>query len=89
MGHIKQMPSPAGMQKTEWVVPPADGRAEELAKSLRVSPLIAQLLINRGIVEAREGSVFLQPKLTELIRPAQMPGIGPAVARVRRGQDKK
>jgi len=89
MGHIKQMPSPAGMQKTEWVVPPADGRAEELAKSLRVSPLIAQLLINRGIVEAREGSVFLQPKLTELIRPAQMPGIGPAVARIRRAMDKK
>jgi len=89
MGHIKQMPSPAGMQKTEWVVPPADGRAEELAKSLRVSPLIAQLLINRGIGEAREGSVFLQPKLTELIRPAQMPGIGPAVARIRRAMDKK
>lgn len=89
MGRTKQMPSPAGMQKTEWVVPPADGRAEQLAQSLRVSTLIAQLLINRGIVEAREGSVFLQPKLTELIRPAQMPGIGPAVVRLRQAIDKK
>jgi single-stranded-DNA-specific exonuclease len=77
------------MQKTEWVVPPADGRTEQLAKSLKISPLIAQLLVNRGIFEAREGSVFLQPKLTELIRPAQMPGIGPAVVRLRQAMDKK
>jgi single-stranded-DNA-specific exonuclease len=77
------------MQKTEWVVPPADERVEPLAKSLKVSPLIAQLLINRGVVEAREGSVFLQPKLTELIRPAQMPGIAPAVTRLRQALEKK
>jgi single-stranded-DNA-specific exonuclease len=77
------------MQKTEWVVPPADGRTEQLAKSLKISPLIAQLLVNRGIVEAREGSVFLQPKLTELIRPVQMPGIGPAVVRLRQAMDRK
>jgi len=89
MGRTKQMPSPAGMQKTEWVVPPVDGRTEQLAKSLKISPLIAQLLVNRGIFEAREGSVFLQPKLTELIRPAQMPGIGPAVVRLRQAMDKK
>ena len=89
MGRTKQMPSPAGMQKIEWVVPPADGRAEQLAKSMKISPLIAQLLVNRGIVDAREGSVFLQPKLTELIRPAQMPGIGPAVVRLRQAMDKK
>jgi single-stranded-DNA-specific exonuclease len=89
MGRTKQMPSPAGTQKTEWVVPPADERVEPLAKSLRVSPLIAQLLINRGVVEAREGNVFLQPKLTELIRPAQMPGIAPAVTRLRQALDKK
>jgi single-stranded-DNA-specific exonuclease len=89
MGRTKQMASPAGLQKIEWVVPPADGRAEQLAKSMKISTLIAQLLVNRGIVEAREGSVFLQPKLTELIRPAQMPGIGPAVLRLRQAIDKK
>ncbi len=89
MGRAKQMPSSAGTQKTEWVVPPADERVEPLARSLKISPLIAQLLINRGVVEAREGSIFLQPKLTELIRPAQMPGIAPAVARLRQALDKK
>lgn len=89
MGRTKQMPSSAGTQKTEWVIPPADERTEQLAKSLKISPLIAQLLINRGIVEAREGATFLQPRLTELIRPAQMPGIAPAVERLRRAIDKK
>ena len=89
MGRSKQMPSPAGMQKIEWVIPPADERTEQLAKSLKISPLIAQILVNRGIVEAREGTVFLQPKLTELIRPAQMPGIAPAVARLTQAIEKK
>lgn len=89
MARTKQMSSPAGMQKVEWVVPPADERTEPLAKSLRVSPLIAQILINRGVTEPSEGSTFLQPKLTGLIRPAQMPGIAPAVARVKEAIEKK
>jgi len=89
MGHTKQMPSPAGMQKIEWVVPSADARTEQLAQTMKIAPLIAQLLINRGVTEARAGGIFLQPKLTELIRPAQMPGIGPAVARLRQALDKK
>jgi single-stranded-DNA-specific exonuclease len=89
MGYTKQMPSPAGMQRIEWVIPPADGRTEQLANSLKISPLIAQILVNRGITEAREGSTFLQPKLTELIRPGQMPGIAPAVARLRQAIEKK
>lgn len=89
MARMKQMASPAGTQKTEWVIPPADERVELLAKSMKISPLIAQLLVNRGITEAREGGVFLQPKLTELIRPVQMPGIAPAVARLRRALERK
>lgn len=89
MGYTKQMPSPAGMQKTEWVVPPADARSEQLAQSLKISPLISQILVNRGVVEAREAGIFLQPKLTALIRPASMPGIGPAVERVRQAIERK
>jgi single-stranded-DNA-specific exonuclease len=89
MGYTKQMPSPAGMQKTEWVIPPADARSEQLARSLKISPLIAQILVNRGVVEVREAGVFLQPKLTELIRPVRMPGIVPAVARLRQAIERK
>jgi len=83
------MPISARTQKNQWVIRPADDRAAGLAQSLKVSPLVAQVLLNRGITEAREGSVFLQPKLTELIRPGRMPGIEPAVARLREAVERK
>jgi single-stranded-DNA-specific exonuclease len=89
MGHSQQMPLSAKTQQTLWIIPPTDGRAEPLAKALRIAPLVAQVLLNRGITEAEAGNVFLQPKLTELIRPAQMPGIEPAVARLREAIDHK
>ena len=76
-------------QKNQWTIPPADDRADDLAKSLKVSPLVAQVLINRGITDVGEGTVFLRPKLTELIRPAEMPGIEPAVARLKEAIEKK
>ncbi len=83
------MPSTARTQKNEWNIRPADARAEGLAKSLKISPLVAQVLLNRGITEVGQGNVFLQPKLTELIRPCYMPGIEPAVARLREAVEKK
>ncbi|MHC4681596.1 MAG: hypothetical protein ACYTEK_23225, partial [Planctomycetota bacterium] len=59
----------ARMQKKQWVIRAGDGRSQELAKSLKVSPLVAQLLINRGITDSAAASVFLRPKLTDLIEP--------------------
>ena len=79
----------ARTQKSEWAVSPADDRVESLAQSLKISPLVAQVLINRGITETREGSVFLRPKLTELIRPAEMPGIEAAVKRLKHAIENK
>ena len=73
----------ARMQKKHWVIQPPDGRSAELAKSLKVSPLLAQVLINRGITDTSAASVFLRPKLTDLIDPGEMPGIGPAVQRLK------
>jgi len=73
----------ARMQKKHWAVRTADDRCAELAKSLRVSPLVAQVLINRQITDAKTGSHFLTPKLTDLIDPSKMPGIAPAVQRLR------
>jgi len=73
----------ARMQKKHWVIQPPDDRSVQLAKSLKVSPLLAQVLINRGITDAQAACVFLRPKLTELISPEQMPGVEPAVHRLR------
>ena len=69
----------ARTQRNEWVIQPEDDRIGPLAQSLKISPLVAQVLINRGITEADQGRVFLRPKLTELIRPDQMPGLEAAV----------
>ena len=73
----------ARMQKKHWIVHPPDDRSAELAKSLKVSPLLAQVLINRDITDTTAASVFLRPKLTDLIDPGEMPGIGPAVQRLK------
>ncbi len=73
----------ARTQQKEWAVRPPDDRAAELARSLKVSPLVAQVLINRGITDARTGGHFLRPKLTDLIDPAQMPGVEPATHRLK------
>lgn len=72
-----------GYCEKQWVIRPPDGRSAQLAKSLKISPLLAQVLINRGLTETQSGSIFLRPKLTQLIDPAQMPGIEPAVCRLK------
>ncbi len=45
-----RLKSPLGAAK-QWVVRPKDARCDQLARSLSVSPLLAQVLINRGITE--------------------------------------
>jgi single-stranded-DNA-specific exonuclease len=79
----------ARTQKNVWVVPAADERAGTLAQALKISPLVAQVLVNRGIADSQAANVFLRPKLTELIRPDRMPGIGPAVQRLKRAVESK
>lgn len=79
----------ARMPEKRWVIKPSDSRSRQLADSLRVSPLTAQILINRGILEAETARLFLRPKLTELIDPSQMPGIEPAVARIKQAVTNK
>lgn len=74
----------AGMQKKIWKIRPASGGAEELARALKVSRITAQVLINRQITDLEQARAFLSPKLTELIEPDAMPGIGPAVERIKR-----
>ena len=69
--------------KKQWVIRPTDGRAEELAKSLKVSGLLAQIMMNRGITDVEEGAAFLRPRLTELISPEEMPGAEKAVRRIK------
>ncbi|MHC4335630.1 MAG: single-stranded-DNA-specific exonuclease RecJ, partial [Planctomycetota bacterium] len=74
----------ARTQEKQWLIRSDDPKAAQLARSLKVSPLLAQVLINRGVTDVQTASVFLSPKLTELVPAELMPGIAPAVARIKR-----
>jgi single-stranded-DNA-specific exonuclease len=73
----------AGMQKKVWNIRPAAPDAKKLAQALKVSPITAQVLINRQITDVEQARNFLSPKLTELIEPDSMPGVSQAVERIK------
>lgn len=68
--------------KRVWQISPADPAAPDLAKSLKTSPLLAQVLINRGVCADDKAHSFLNPRLTELIAPELMPGATKAAKRI-------
>lgn len=53
-----------------------------LAMELGISPLVADLLSQRGLVEAKTARQFLDPQLTDLHDPALMPGLDRAAHRL-------
>ncbi len=66
----------------QWFIKPSHKKAPELAKKLKISTVLAQLLINRRIQTEEEAKSFLTPRLNELIEPEKMPGIAAAVQRI-------
>jgi single-stranded-DNA-specific exonuclease len=76
------MKSPAKSLSKEWRVKTTDPEAAEFARNIRISELLGQILINRGISETDTAKSFLSPKLTELIAPEKMPGATEAVDRI-------
>jgi len=66
-----------------WRLLPHDRHAvEALARSLRVPPLVAQLLLNRGLHHPEEARRFLDCPLSGLHAPQLLPGIDQAVDRL-------
>jgi single-stranded-DNA-specific exonuclease len=70
-------------QACRWNVQPAHEKAMSLAAALKISPLLGQVLVNRGIDTPEAGHDFLSPKLTALLRPETLPGMAAAVQRLR------
>ncbi len=62
---------------------------QRLATELKVTPLIARLLINRGIEDARSASAFFHPDFALLHDPFLMADMDRAVARVVRAIQNK
>src|SRR5206468_1306431 len=66
-----------------WRIRPHDsGRIAVLEREARISPVVAQLLIARGICDAREALEFLNPKLSGLRDPELLPGVPEAADRL-------
>jgi len=60
-----------------------------LSDNLLISPIIAQLLINRGMRDVDKIKSFLNSNLSELYNPFLMKGMSEAVSRIRKALDKK
>src|SRR5690349_6588843 len=67
-----------------WTVAPPHAQAADLASRIRTSPVLAQVLLNRGVTESEECFRFLQPSLKCLHDPAGIPNLPKAAARIAR-----
>ena len=65
-----------------WIIASRSEAAEPLADSLKTSPLIAQMLINRGLTDADAGRKFLSPSLKDLHEPDQIGNLKQAAERM-------
>lgn len=64
----------------DWYLFPHDPqKIEQLRRELQCSPVIAQLLLNRGIDEVARARLFLGNSLQNLLKPEELPGIPEAV----------
>lgn len=61
---------------------PKETLIQVLSQELKISPLIAQVLVNRGIKDGKEAEIFLKPRLNHLRDPLEIPNIAQAATRV-------
>ena len=67
------------MQKFWRVLPHDSKRVESLMRSANVPPVVAQLLVGRGVYQAADAKLFLDAKLAGLRDPLELPGMVKAV----------
>src|SRR5712672_2954740 len=76
--------------KFRWSpAPPQPLLAENLTAQLKISPLLAQCLLNRGHSEPSAIENFLQPRLKHLADPFLLPNMAAAVERLLRAHEEK
>jgi single-stranded-DNA-specific exonuclease len=63
---------------------PDSASAADLAARLKTSPLLAQVLLNRGLREPQECNDFLRPSLRAMHDPALLPNVTKAAERIAR-----
>ncbi|MEY2428796.1 MAG: single-stranded-DNA-specific exonuclease, partial [Verrucomicrobiota bacterium] len=74
--------------KFRWALAPSQPLfAGQLANELRITPLLAQCLLNRGLNEKTTIGSFLQPRLRQLADPFLLPNMTAAVERLFRARE--
>ncbi|MCM8784224.1 MAG: single-stranded-DNA-specific exonuclease RecJ [Candidatus Omnitrophica bacterium] len=77
------------MQKIWRILQPDSDKVSRLTKSLGISPLLAQLLINRKIDSPDEAYAFLNPSFADLYDPFLFKDMGKTVSRIKKAIEKK
>lgn len=73
-----------------WLLPTPNPQLQvRLSNDLNIHPIIAQLLINRGIVDREEATQFLSGDLSHLRDPFLLKDMDKAVARIRQALERK
>ncbi len=71
--------------KNNWILEKENLKLrDKLAKSLQISPVTAQVLINRGIENETEANLFLNCTLFDLPSPYLMKGMDKAIERIKK-----
>jgi len=71
------------LSQKKWIFPPLNINLQtEISNVLRISPLLSQLLINRGLTDVRSAKTFLQSKLSLLSDPMLLPDIEKSSERI-------
>src|ERR1700677_1674892 len=82
--------NPGNAMKCRWsLATPQPLLAGQLASTLKISPLLAQCLLNRGFSEPAEIGNFLEPRLKQLSDPFLLPGMATAVERLFRAREQR
>ena len=71
------------------LTPEEESKKEALAEQLGISPILAQLLVKRGITESKEAKKFFRPQLSDLHDPFLMNDMDLAIARINKALGKK
>jgi hypothetical protein len=69
-------------QTKRWNVFEPHAAARELGERLKTSPLVAHILLNRGMDDCDICREFLRPTLKSLLEPATIPNLRPAAERI-------
>lgn len=73
----------------EHLTPEKIEQRDELVKSLGISPVLCQLLVQRGIVSKEQAGEFFNPDLSNLHDPFLLPDMDKAVSRIEKALGEK